>query len=733
MSRKNSLVNSINRIIGDINYKITRKLGEGMFSTVKLATHSLTGSKVAIKILEKTRISKIEDKERINREMAIIKRLHHYNIAKLYQIVENKLTIYLIQEHVEGKEFMEYLTKKGKLMENEACKFYHQIISGLDYIHHCGIAHRDFKPENILLTNDNTILKIIDFGLSNTYKNNQLLKTACGSPCYASPEMIQEQSYNGALSDIWSSGIILYLMLCGNLPFYHEQNEVMYKKILSGKFDLPKHLSDNAKDILKKILEVNPKKRLNFEEIKAHPWFNIIDKNYLIHKGINVNEDIIPIDDEIIKKMENIGFNKMEVKYMVLKNFHNRVTTVYDLLLKQKIDNGKKSIADLHSDLFDEYINDKKNKISFYGSFENALKNRIFDENKNISILPHYFEDKYDDNDDNMIVGDNGSVIERLIKSGRFTYDEENMCLNRVSNANRPIKKESKKDIDGDSKFKTLTQMNNESTKKIHKKKVLSGIPEEIIDEGEKEKGKEKGKEKEKKSILKNSKIAKKTKHKKGNIIEDFDPNEDIDGEDNDWYKEIEAMIIGEKKRPKSKDKNERNGVIKKIYKIEQKTKKSSSAVRRRKKNEENEENNYGIDTEESNFHKLMISKSHMGNTPKKKKKAESKIKSQLNSSKIKNAKVLIKPKTINSNNEKKLKNKNYNESAKNFKSKNPGRKMEDLDDYFDNDFRHDSQSLRTSNFSSMVKKVKNSKKLTNNKKSEKSIGRNLSSSKRKK
>ena len=734
MSRKNSLVNSINRIIGDINYKITRKLGEGMFSTVKLATHSLTGSKVAIKILEKTRISKIEDKERINREMAIIKRLHHFNIAKLYQIVENKLTIYLIQEHVEGKEFMEYLTKKGKLMENEACKFYHQIISGLDYIHHCGIAHRDFKPENILLTNDNTILKIIDFGLSNTYKNNQLLKTACGSPCYASPEMIQEQSYNGALSDIWSSGIILYLMLCGNLPFYHEQNEVMYKKILSGKFDLPKHLSDNAKDILKKILEVNPKKRLNFEEIKAHPWFNIIDNNYLIHKGINVNEDIIPIDDEIIKKMEKIGFNKMEVKYMVLKNFHNRVTTVYDLFLKQKIDNGKKSIADLHSDLFDEYINDKKNKISFYGSFENALKNRIFDQNKNISILPHYFEDKYDDNDDSMIVGDNGSVIERLIKSGRFTYDEENMCLNRVSSASKPIKKESKKEIDGDSKFKTLTQMNNESTKKIHKKKVLSGIPEEIIDEREKEKGKEKGKEKEKKSILKNSKIAKKTKHKKGNIIEDFDPNEDIDGEDNDWYKEIEAMITGEKKKPKSKDKNERNEGIKKIYKIEQKAKKSSSAVKRKKKNEENEENNYGIDTEESNFHKLMISKSQMRNTPKKKKKTESKIKSHLNSSKSKNDKVLIKPKTIYSNNEKKLKHKNYNESAKNLKNKNPRRKMDDLDDYFDNDNKHDySQSLRTSNFSSMVKKAKNNKKLTNNKKSEKSIGRNLSSSKRKK
>jgi 5'-AMP-activated protein kinase catalytic alpha subunit len=160
MSRRPSLINSINQIIADINYKITRKLGEGMFSIVKMATHSLTGEKVAIKVLEKTRISKIEDKERINREMAIMKKLHHYNIVKLYQIVENKLTIYLIQEHVQGKEFMEYLTKKGKLVESEACKFYHQIISGLDYLHRCGIAHRDFKPENILLTNDNTILKI---------------------------------------------------------------------------------------------------------------------------------------------------------------------------------------------------------------------------------------------------------------------------------------------------------------------------------------------------------------------------------------------------------------------------------------------------------------------------------------------------------------------------------------------------------------------------------------------
>ena len=334
--RHSIILNSINQTISEIKYKIVRKLGEGMFSTVKLATHSLTGEQVAIKILEKTKVSNLDDKERINRELAIMRKLNHYNIVKLYQIVETKLTIYLIQENIQGKELIDYLNKKGKLKEVEACKFFHQIISGLEYIHQCGVAHRDFKPENILLTNNNTILKIIDFGLGTLYKKNQLLKTACGSPCYIPPEMIKEESYNGAKSDIWSSGIILYLMLCGKLPFYHEQNDIMYKAILSGKFEIPSFLSENAKDILTKIIEIDPKKRLNFEEIKAHPWFNIIDKNELMHKGINMNEDIIPIDEEIISNMEKIGFNKMEVRYSLIKNFHNKVTTVYDLLLKKK-------------------------------------------------------------------------------------------------------------------------------------------------------------------------------------------------------------------------------------------------------------------------------------------------------------------------------------------------------------------------------------------------------------
>ena len=704
MTTNGTILNSINKIISEIHYKINRKLGEGMFSTVKLATHSLTGEQVAIKILEKTRITKIEDKQRINREISILKKLNHFNIAKLYQVVENKLTIYLIQEHIKGKEFMDYLSKKGKLKEIEACKFYHQLISGLEYIHQCGIAHRDFKPENILLTNNNTILKIIDFGLSNIYMNNQLLKTACGSPCYAPPEMIKEDNYNGALSDIWSSGVILYLMLCGKLPFFHEENEIMYQEILSGKYELPTFLSDNAKDILTKILEIDPKKRLNFEQIKEHPWFNIIDKNYLMHKGININKDIIPIDEEIIQKMEKIGFNKMEVKFNLIKNFHNKITTVYDLLLKKKIENGKKSVGDMNSDLYDEYINDKKNKIEFYGSLENALKNRICENNKKISILPNYYEDKYDDNNEDIIVGDNGSVIERLIKAGRFTYDEENMCLNKVTAINRTVtKKENKKENDDDSKFKTLSQMKTNKPKKTTKKflheenkneKMNNSIDKKI----NMHKGSTKIPLKKPNNKIKNSqnkKIENNFKLKKSE-------NENKEEEDNnDWYKEIEAMITGEIN----------------VYK----QKKSSSVTRRKRKEEEIK--NATVYQENSNLNRKTFSikdiklikstKTNDTNEKKKSKFINEPLKTNGNSNSIhKNVRhKKVMSSKMNTNN-------NYIKNGKSLKK--PDKNMEDFHDYFSNNKMKNNQSLlqscrTTSKYVKIVKNEGKSQKKKNN------------------
>lgn len=184
-------------------------------------------------------------------------------------------------EYCEGGELFNYIVKKRRLNEDEASFFFYQIINGLEYIHSLGIVHRDLKPENLLLGKDQT-LKIIDFGLSN-YFNKKLLITPCGSPCYASPEMVSGNHYNGFKIDVWSCGIILYAMLCGYLPFEDKDNEVLFKKILKCKLDFPSHLSSLSRDMIKKILVTDPDKRITIPEIKRHPFF-LKGKEYFNHQ-----------------------------------------------------------------------------------------------------------------------------------------------------------------------------------------------------------------------------------------------------------------------------------------------------------------------------------------------------------------------------------------------------------------------------------------------------------------
>ena len=348
-------------------FVLSEKLGQGTFGIVVLATHQITGEKVAVKILEKERILQEADKTRIEREIKILKNMRHNNIVHLYDIKETPSSLYIIMEYVPGKELFDYIINKKKLSELESCNFYQQIISGIEYLGKIRVVHRDLKPENLLLDEQKNI-KIVDFGLSNIYPNNELLKTACGSPCYAAPEMINGEPYMGLRVDIWSSGIVLFAMLCGFLPFEDADNEKLYKKITEGKFKTPKYLSECCKDFLHRILNVNPEKRYTIDQIKNHPWFNIINPKINMSEGLLLNVYIVPIDESIIEEMvKKLKFNEEEVRANLITNNHNHTTTTYYLLLKKKLREGQKSIGDMKSKEFLNYLKNPANLFSTYG------------------------------------------------------------------------------------------------------------------------------------------------------------------------------------------------------------------------------------------------------------------------------------------------------------------------------------------------------------------------------
>ena len=438
-------------------YKLGEKLGEGTFGTVYLATHKLTKQKVAIKIIEKKKLRKEIDKIRLEREITILKKLHHSNIINLYSTIETNSQIYLIQEYASGKELFDYIIQKKKLCEKETLKYFQQIISGIEYIHKLGICHRDLKPENIILTLNNEI-KIIDFGLSNFYNKNQLLKSVCGSPCYAAPEILKGNIYSGLKIDIWSCGIILYMMITGNLPFNDNNQISLYKQIIHGKYYIPSFVPKKLSDLIKNILVTNPKKRFNLNDIKEHSWFKNENMKNNFHFGINLNEIIIPIDEDIIEIMNEMNFNKQEVRENILRDEHNNICTTYYLLLNKKIKRGKSSISDLKSLEFENYIIDKNNFMEKYNfNIETVIKMRSYSKgilneipfrnyiNKDYKKLnDNNTENNYDMNDKEIKIIHQKSESNIINKRNEFENDKKNksksLRMNTLSHsANKKI------------------------------------------------------------------------------------------------------------------------------------------------------------------------------------------------------------------------------------------------------------------------------------------------------
>ena len=314
------------------NYKFLKTLGEGNFGKVKLAIFKNTNEEFAIKILNKKKI-KIKMKNTLFRENEIVKKLHHKNIVYVSEILEDDKNYYIIMEYCKGGELFDYIVQKQRLCEDEASIFFYQLINGVEYIHSQGVAHRDLKPENLLF-NEKGILKIIDFGLSHEFDGVHYLKTKCGSPSYASPELITDEFYDGFKTDIWCCGIILYAMLCGFLPFEGDDNTQLFKCILECDPELPRFLSKDAKKLIRRILVVNPELRVTIKDIKnsdiylkGKEFYNLqygsldIDNEYLINEVRNttIQECTMEYEKSSIKK-SNSKYNEDSVKMNINTN-----------------------------------------------------------------------------------------------------------------------------------------------------------------------------------------------------------------------------------------------------------------------------------------------------------------------------------------------------------------------------------------------------------------------------
>ncbi|XP_066472268.1 maternal embryonic leucine zipper kinase [Tiliqua scincoides] len=252
-------------------YELHETVGTGGFAKVKLACHLLTGEQVAIKIMDKLALG--DDLPRVKIEIEAMKSLSHQHVCRLYHVIETPKKIFMVLEYCPGGELFDYIIAKDRLAEEEARVFFHQIVSAIAYVHSQGYAHRDLKPENLLIDAEHN-LKLIDFGLCAKPKGglDYHLNTCCGSPAYAAPELIQGKAYIGSEADIWSMGVLLYALLCGFLPFDDDNVMVLYRKIVRGKYEIPKWLSPGSVLLLQQMLQVDPKKRITVKHLLNHPW-----------------------------------------------------------------------------------------------------------------------------------------------------------------------------------------------------------------------------------------------------------------------------------------------------------------------------------------------------------------------------------------------------------------------------------------------------------------------------
>eukprot|EP00752_Nemacystus_decipiens_P018274 g16395.t1 len=281
-------------------YQVGKTIGEGTFGKVKLAVNTETGEKMAIKVLDKSIIQRQNMGAQVKREISIMKLVRHPYVVQLREVLASSSKIFLVCELITGGELFDKIVEKQRFTEDEARFYFRQLLEGMEYCHSQGVCHRDLKPENILLDGAGNV-KISDFGLSNLYSGGddealKLLHTTCGTPNYVAPEVLADKGYDGRMADVWSMGVILYVLLAGFLPFDEPSMSTLFSKIQAADFSYPRWFSPEARSVIDRILVPDPKQRLTLAQMKAHPFW---EAGTVVEMSSSTPDVIVPTEAEV--------------------------------------------------------------------------------------------------------------------------------------------------------------------------------------------------------------------------------------------------------------------------------------------------------------------------------------------------------------------------------------------------------------------------------------------------
>ncbi|EFJ24233.1 hypothetical protein SELMODRAFT_414787 [Selaginella moellendorffii] len=313
----------------ELRYRTERRIGTGSFSTVILGEHRRSARRVAIKVMSRRNIIEGGMREKVAREVRTMALLRHPHIVRLYEVFETPRDVLIVMEYAERGDLYEYLLvqRNQRLEEAEARWFFQQLITGVEYCHSKSAIHRDIKVENLFLDSQRHI-KIGDFGLCNTMQEGGFLRTSCGSTHYAAPELLLRRPYVGPEVDVWSCGVVLYVLLGGCYPFDDANTTTLYSKILSGTFNFPLFVPDGPRDLISRMLTVDPRARITVAEIKEHAWFRIN-----IPPHLSMRSYYSTIDMDVLARVTQLGFERQLLIMDLLNNESSEAAVTYYIIL----------------------------------------------------------------------------------------------------------------------------------------------------------------------------------------------------------------------------------------------------------------------------------------------------------------------------------------------------------------------------------------------------------------